>query len=93
VLGDIKEILDWIKIGVPILLILLGSLDFAKGVLSDDSKTLSKSTSTFVKRCIAAVAVFFAPYIIMYVLNFVDRLAGGGCDLKDLFTGVILWKI
>ena len=92
VLGDIKTLLSWIKIGIPVLLILLGSLDFAKAVLSDDPKTLNKSTSTFIKRCIAAVAVFFAPYIIMFLLQTIDSISGG-CDIKDLFEGVIMWKI
>lgn len=91
-LGTIKKVLGWLKIAVPILLILLGSLDFGKAVLADDDKALSKATSTFIKRCIAAVAVFLAPYVIMYIIEAVDKLAGG-CDISDLFNGVILWRI
>lgn len=91
VLDDISKVLTWIKIGVPILLIVLGTLDFGKAVLADDDKALSKATRTFIMRCIAAVAVFFAPIIIMYLIELVDDLAGG-CDISDLY-GVILWKI
>jgi len=92
VLNDISTLLLWIRIGVPILLILLGSLDFGKAVIADDPKALSKATSTFVKRAIAAVAVFFAPTIIMLLIRLVDDLAGG-CDVNNLFKGVIMWKI
>ena len=83
VLDDIKTILLWIRIAVPILLIVLGSLDFGKAVLNDDAKALSKATNTFVKRVIAAILVFFAPIIIMLLINTVDRLAGG-CDIRGL---------
>lgn len=83
VLDDIKTILLWIRIAVPILLIVLGTLDFGKAVLNDDAKALSKATSTFVKRVIAAILVFFAPIIIMLLINTVDKLAGG-CDIRGL---------
>lgn len=93
VLDDINKILTWIKIGVPILLILLGSLDFGKAVISDDPKTFSKAGSNFIKRMIAAIAIFFAPFIIMYLLDHIDKIAGG-CDIRDLYKGVImLWTI
>lgn len=89
--ADIKKVLDWIKIGVPILLIILGSLDFGKAVLADDDKALSKASSAFIKRAIAAIAVFLAPFVIMYIINAVDAFAGG-CSIDEFF-GVILWII
>lgn len=92
VMDDINEILGWIKIAVPILIIILGSLDFGKAVIADDQKALSKATSTFIKRLIAAVALFLAPYLIMFLLDNVDKIAGG-CDIRDLYKGVIVWKI
>lgn len=92
VLADISKILGWIKIGVPIFLILLGALDFGKAVLADDQRAMSVAVKTFTKRAIAAIAVFLAPYIIMYILKKVDAIAGG-CDVKTLFNGVIMWKI
>lgn len=92
VLKDINKILTWIKVAVPILLIVLGSLDFGKAVLADDQKALSKATSNFVKRIIAAIAVFFVPFLIMYLLKFVDEVTKT-CDVKSIYEGVIMWKI
>ena len=90
---DISEILGWIKIAVPILLVVLGSLDFSKAVLADDQNALSKAWKTFIKRIIAAIAVFFAPYLIMYLIEHVDKILDNSCDIRDLYKGVIMWKI
>ena len=92
VIKDIGKILKWIKIAAPILVIILGSLDFAKAAISDDQKALSKAGSTFIKRMIAAVALFFAPSIIMYIIEHVDALAGG-CPLSDFNSEAIITKI
>ena len=81
-LDDISTVFTWIKITVPILLILLGSIDFGKAVLSDDQQELKKATSKFIKRCIIAVAIFFIPTIIMYLISFVDKIADVSCDVR-----------
>ena len=85
VLSDINEILTWIKIAVPILLVILGSLDFGKAVIADDQKALSKAWSSFIKRLIAAIAIFFAPYIIMFLIEHVDKIMDNSCDIRDIF--------
>lgn len=65
----IEEIVGYIRIFVPILLIILGAVDFGSAVLSQDQDALKKSGSKFVKRCIAAVAIFFVPTIIKLLLS------------------------
>lgn len=81
-LDDISLVLTWIRIAVPIIVILLGSMDFAKAVLSDEQQELKKATSRFVKRCIIAVAIFFVPSIIMYLISFIDKIADVSCDIR-----------
>lgn len=81
-LNDISTILTWIRIAAPILLIVLGCVDFAGAVLSDDQQALKKATGKFVKRCIAAAAIFFIPSIIMYLLSFIDKIADVSCDIR-----------
>ena len=66
---DIKEILKWFRIAVPILVIVFSSLDFAKAVLIGDDKALSKATSNLIKRLIIAVAFFFIPTLLNYLLD------------------------
>lgn len=81
-LDDISTVLTWIRIAVPILLIILGTTDFVKALLSDDQQETKKATSRFVKRCIIAVAIFFIPSIIMYIISFIDKIADVSCDIR-----------
>lgn len=66
----IKKILTpVIQIGIPILLILMGSIDMGRAVASVDDKAIKDSASRFVRRCIAAVAVFFVVTIVTVLMN------------------------
>ena len=65
----IEEIIGYIRILVPILLIVLGSVDFANAIISGDQDALKKSGSKFMKRAIAAVAVFFVPLLVKVLLT------------------------
>ncbi len=76
-LDIIDEIFTWIKIIVPIIVIVLGSLDFAKAVLIQEKNELQKAGVTFVKRCIIAVAIFFIPTILNYILEWVNSSTCG----------------
>lgn len=70
----INEILQYIRIIVPILVIGLGSLDFAKAVIAPKEDEMKKAQTTFIKRVIIGVAFFFIPAIvdvIMWLANIV----------------------
>lgn len=73
-LSIIDEIFGYVKIAAPILLIVLGSIDFGQAVLLDDKDALRKAGSKFVKRAIVCVAIFFVPTILSYILHFVDGI-------------------
>ena len=73
----INQILGYIRIIVPILIILLGTLDFAKAVLAGKEDNLKKAQSTFVKRLIAGVAVFFVPVIVDIIMDLADIVWAG----------------
>lgn len=73
----INEILMYPKIIVPILLILLGMLDFAKAVISSKEDEMKKAQATFIKRVIAAVAVFFIPLLVDIIMGLADIVWAG----------------
>lgn len=75
----LQRIFDMVKLIAPILVILFGSLDFGKAVISSDQEELKKAQSRFIKRCIAAVALFFLPTIINLLLEHIDATT---CNLK-----------
>jgi len=68
----IKEILGLVKIAIPILIILLGSIDFVKAIIAKNDEQIKKAQSAFVTRLIIGVVIFFVPLILKFIL----RLAG-----------------
>lgn len=58
-----------IQIGIPIILIVMGSIDLGKAVLSSDDKEIKGATSKLIKRAIAAVAVFFVSTIVSLLMG------------------------
>ncbi len=70
-----------IQIGIPIILILMGTLDLGKAVLSNDDKEIKGATSKLIKRAIAAVAVFFVFTIVSVVMGWLSNT--GSSDVKE----------
>ena len=58
-----------IQIGIPIILIVMGSIDLGKAVLSSDDKEIKGATGKLIKRAIAAVAVFFVTTIVSLLMG------------------------
>ena len=75
--------LGWVffilKILIPIILIVFGTIDFAKAVVSSKDDEIKKSAKTLVMRTIAGVIIFFIPTL----LDFIVGLIGG----DDLYNG------
>ena len=67
------------KILIPIVLIIFGSIDFGKAMLSNKDDEIKKSAKSLVMRAVAGVIIFFVPTL----LNFVVELIGG----DDLYNG------
>ena len=59
-----------VKIIVPIVLIIYGTIDVSKAVISG-ADSLQKNLVQFAKRCIAAILVFMAPGIINGIFNLI----------------------
>lgn len=68
----IYMIFVWVRIAVPILLIILGSVDFAKVIISQDQDALKKATSKFSKRCVVAVIIFLLPFLVQLIMGWIN---------------------
>ena len=66
-------VLPLIQIGIPIILIIMGSIDLGKAVLSSDDKEIKGAVGKLVKRAIAAIAVFFVATIVSLVMGMFGR--------------------
>ena len=71
--GYIKLAYTIIQIAVPIVLIIMGSLDLLKAVSSGDDKAVKAATSMLGKRAGAAVGVF----ILFMVVRLLTGVVGG----------------
>lgn len=77
----IKIVILLIRIAVPIILIVVGMLDFMKATSSGDDATLKKTLSQFVRRIIAAVLVFLIPTFVSAIFT----LIGANTEYKKCF--------
>lgn len=73
----LNEILQYPRIIVPILVIVFGTLDFAKAVVAGKTDEMTKAQKTFVKRCVIGVAFFFIPTIINIIMYLADIVWNG----------------
>lgn len=67
----VKLVLRILQIAVPIGLILFGTIDMAKAVISGDEKKMKEAQKPFIKRIVSAVIVFLIPYIVSVVVGLV----------------------
>lgn len=67
----IGQVIEVIRIAIPLVIILLGMFDLGKMVLSGDEKTVKATQKLFIKRLIYGVAIFFVATIVQFVFGLV----------------------
>lgn len=82
ILGIIKKVLAILQIGIPIVLLLFGTIDLGKAVMAGDEKEIKAATSTLLKRAIAAIAVFLLFLIVSLVTGWVGGDEWAKCWAK-----------
>ena len=82
-LGDvvqiIKNVVDIIKILIPIGLIVYGLLDLGKAVIAGKEDEMKKAQGTLVRRCIYAAAVFLVVNLVVFVTGLVGAKSWQNC--------------
>lgn len=88
-----------IKIVIPVLLVIFGSIDFLKAVIAQKEDEIKKGQQTFIKRLIAAVIVFFVVQIVQLIISFASNddsdivncfdcfVNGNGCKAATVNNG------
>ena len=72
----VGAVVNIIKIGVPIILIVLGMIDMGKAVASQKEDEIKKGQKTLISRVIAAAIVFFVVAIVQLMLSIVSGASG-----------------
>ena len=62
-----------VQIGIPILLIVFGTIDLGKAVISSDDKEVKQAQSRLIKRCVYAVAIFFITTLVSIIMGLVSK--------------------
>ncbi len=73
-----KGLFPIVQLGIPILLIVLGTFDLGKAVISSEEKEVKAAQSRLIKRFIYAALVFFVATIVSVLMNIVAQ--GGEGD-------------
>lgn len=60
-----------IQIAVPVILVVMGTLDLFKGITAQKEDEIKKGQQMFVKRLISAALVFFVFVIVKVIISFV----------------------
>ena len=79
VIAIIYQVVKLLQLFIPILLIVLGSIDIGKAVVSGDEKKIKENQSRFVKRIIAAVIVFLIPWIVSLLMSIIGSNEWKSC--------------
>ena len=63
------------RIVVPLLVLVLGTVDFAKAALSNEDG-MKKAQNAFMKRLVIAVVIFLLPSVVNLLMNIADTVWG-----------------
>lgn len=90
IIRNIVTIIQWI---VPVILILMGTIDLVKAVTQGKEDDIKKGQKTLITRAISAVIVFLIPIIVNVIINFIGRGSDnyatcwssvGDCSIADV---------
>ena len=83
----INKVMGVVRIVVPILIIVLGLLDFGKAVIASKEDEMKKAQLTFIKRVLIGVGVFFVPLLVNVIMGFADLVweesEYSHCEIED----------
>ena len=90
--GIVALVINVIKIGVPIILVVLGMIDMGKAVASQKEDEIKKGQKILLSRCIAAGITFFVVAIVQLLVGIVtsvDKSNTSGTDEKGIWESCI----
>ena len=88
ILDFVKVIINLIKFAVPIVIIVLGSLDLFKAVVASKEDEIKAAQKLLIKRIIYGIVIFFLVTIIQLVFT---TLAGSS-NIKEATSWIDCWN-
>jgi len=87
----VSVVVTVIKIGIPILLIILGMIDLGKAVMAQKEDEIKKGQALFVKRLIGAILVFLVVFIVQIIVRFIA--SGDNSNISSCINCFINGKV
>lgn len=72
----INEIMDYIKVLIPVGLIAFGIFDFTRAMFASSEEDMKKIQKLFVRRIIIAVLIFLSPIFVNIAINITNDISG-----------------
>ena len=74
-----------LKIIIPVVIIVFGTIDFAKAIIDEKDNNLSKATTTLIRRICLGIFIFFIPTIVSAIFGLMAQAsealeAGKACN-------------
>lgn len=71
--------LKFIQIAVPIILIVMGTIDLVKAMVAQSDDKIKKAQGILIKRAISAVVIFFVPIIVFFAIGLLGESTSNEC--------------
>lgn len=89
VLWLLDKILDYIKIGGPLIVVIMSSIDFAKVITTGDDDKLAKAKKNLFIRLMLAAMLFFIPVLIQVIMSVFGITGDVTCGISAIQRLVI----
>lgn len=78
----LQQILNFIKVVGPILVVILSSIDFIQVIVKSDDEAMAKAQKKLIKRLIFAALLFFIPTLVQAILDIFGITTDPTCGIK-----------
>lgn len=73
IIAIVKFLLKVVQYAVPVILIVLGTIDLVKAVIASKEEEIKNAQKMLIKRLIYSIIVFLVPYIVSVVMGWVGN--------------------
>lgn len=84
-----KGVFPLVQLFIPIILIILGTIDLGKAVIASDDKEVKAAQGRLIKRFIYAALIFFVTTLVAVLMDLVSK---GGDDAGDTTSWQSCWR-
>ena len=78
----LQQVLNYIKIIGPLLVVVLSSVEFAKVIINSDDEAMAKAQKKLITRIILAACLFFIPTLVQAALDLFGFTSDATCGIE-----------